>query len=409
MPRLFRFLHLAVLVAAGAGPQASQAAPRIPASDDLVVEHLPYRNDPAQQALRRLRSALAAQPSNLAIAATLSKHYITLSREEGDPRFLGYAQAALKPWWTLPQPPVEVRVLRATILQSTHQFDAALQDLDAVLKVDPNNGQAWLTRSTVLTVQARYAEARASCAHLYRLAPPLILQACATNVDALNGRAARAYDRLQAALQSDAALSPAPPHSPLSPLSSSSAAVGLWIQTLLAEVAERLGRRDDARRHFALAMAIDPADSYLLGAYSDFLLDQDQPHQVIELLKDKTRNDPLLLRYAIALKAAKSASAAQQIQALADRFAAAKMRGDSVHRREQARFELALANQPGAALKTAQANWQVQKEPADARVFLEAAIAASARAEAAPILQWMKQSRIEDTRLDALAAALERR
>ncbi len=25
---------------------------------------------------------------------------------QGDPRYVGYAQAALKPWWDLPEPPV---------------------------------------------------------------------------------------------------------------------------------------------------------------------------------------------------------------------------------------------------------------------------------------------------------------
>jgi Tfp pilus assembly protein PilF len=394
MPRLSRSLLLAAAIACSANVHAT---PRIPASDNVVVERLPYRNDPVQQELRRLRTGLAAQPRNLAMASDLSRRYIDLSREEGDPRFLGYAQATLTPWWTLPQPPVEVRVLRATILQSTHQFDAALLDLDAVLKADPNNAQAWLTRATVLTVQARYAEARASCAHLYRLAPPLVLQTCAANVEALNGRAARAYQRLQEELQRQAALAPTSP------------AITIWIETLLAEIAERLGRTDEARRHYAQAMAIDRGDSYLLGAYTDFLLDRKEPREVIDLLKDKTRNDPLLLRYAIALKAARSPEAAPQIQALADRFAAARLRGDTVHRREQSRFELALANEPDAALKTAQANWQVQKEPADARVYLEAAVAASARAEAEPVLQWLKQSRIEDTRLAALAAALERK
>jgi hypothetical protein len=43
-------------------------------------------------------------------------------------------------------------------------------------------------------------------------------------------------------------------------------------------------------------------DNYVFGAYADFLLDQNQPREVTALLRDKTRADPLLLRYALALK-----------------------------------------------------------------------------------------------------------
>ena len=71
--------------------------------------------------------------------------YIRASRVEGDPRFLGYAQAALGPWWTQPAAPTTVLVLRATIRQSRHEFDAAVADLDRVLQRDPKHAQALLT------------------------------------------------------------------------------------------------------------------------------------------------------------------------------------------------------------------------------------------------------------------------
>ncbi|MBK6338002.1 MAG: hypothetical protein IPF60_20620 [Betaproteobacteria bacterium] len=59
------------------------------------------------------------------------------------------------------------------------------------------------------------------------------------------------------------------------------------------------------------------------------------------------------------------------MQALADRFAAAKVRGDTTHRAEEARFTLQLAGNPAAAVAIAAANYQVQREPRDARALLE--------------------------------------
>ena len=125
------------------------AAPHIPASGGQVLERLPGGLDPARRELQGLRAALAATPGDLTLASTLAQRYIEQSRRDGDPRYLGYAQAALAPWWNQPQPPSPVLVLRATLRQSTHQFGAALTDLDAVLKRDSGNNQAWLTRATV--------------------------------------------------------------------------------------------------------------------------------------------------------------------------------------------------------------------------------------------------------------------
>jgi hypothetical protein len=57
----------------------------------------------------------------------VAQGYLELGRVSGDPRYAGYAEAALAPWWHLDQPPQEVLVLRATLRQRMHLFDAAWQ------------------------------------------------------------------------------------------------------------------------------------------------------------------------------------------------------------------------------------------------------------------------------------------
>ncbi len=360
------------------------AKPYIPGDMNEVLEQLPINADLSSSNYKNLRTQLLANPNNVNVATKLARLYIERSRDEGDPRYLGYAQAALAPWWHLDKPPIEVIVLRATLFQSTHQFGKSLKDLDAALKLDPNNGQAWVTRATILQVQGEYAQALKSCEHLYALAPPLITLTCVANVRNLSGDARQSYQDLKLGYQQEPDKNPG---------------IQVWVLTLLAEMAVRLGDTVAADSTFVQAIKIEKPDSYLLGTYSDFLLDQNRPQEVINLLKNKTNNDALLLRYAEALKNAHSDQAKFQIQSLQQRFAAAMLRADTVHQREQSRFELRLMNNPAKALEIAKQNWLVQKEPADARVYLEAAVAANNKNAVATMVNWLAVSHLEDAAL----------
>lgn len=382
----------AVLAGLLACSGSANAIPHIPVDGNQVVEHLPARTDPVQRELLRLRSDLSAHPQDLARAALLARRYIEQARIEGDPRYLGYAQAALAPWWSQTAPPDAALVLRATLRQSTHQFPLALADLDTVLKRNSDNVQAWLTRATVLLVTGDYAGAKASCMRLYSRAPRLVVDTCLDNIASVNGDAGGSYSRLKTAL---AAAKDADP------------AIRSWVETLLAEMAERAGFDAEAEAYYKGALAEGQADSYLLGAWSDFLLDHGRAAEVVSLLKDKTRIDALLLRYALALKAVGSPEAAQQTAALKNRFDAAMLRGDTVHQREQARFELALRGDPATAVKLALRNWAVQKEPADLRILVETAAASGDPLAARTAREWIAKSHIEDRAVSALLPKLQ--
>ncbi|HVQ62810.1 MAG TPA: hypothetical protein VMS53_12055, partial [Burkholderiales bacterium] len=75
---------------------AAHAAPYVPKEDSAVLEHLPVRpSDPVARELRQLRAELAADPRKRETAIRLSERYFALANSEGDPRYVGYAQAAL--------------------------------------------------------------------------------------------------------------------------------------------------------------------------------------------------------------------------------------------------------------------------------------------------------------------------
>ncbi|RJG09579.1 hypothetical protein D3872_22055 [Massilia cavernae] len=372
---------------APAAQHGLHAEPYIPSKGSQVVERLPARVDPVQRELAGLRAQLSKNPSSIALAAALARRYIGQARIEGDPRYLGYAEAALAPWWKQPAPPDEILVLRATLRQSTHQFAAALADLDTVVRRDSGNAQAWLTRATVLAITGDFAGAKASCMRLYSRAPELVVQTCLSEVGSVSGQARASYEQLKQALER---------HPP------ADEGVRTWAVTLLAEMAARVGDDTAAERYYRQALAQDSADSYLLAAWADFLLDHGRAPEVVKLLAGKTRADALLLRYALALKATGSPNATQAANTLSDRFEAAMLRGDTVHQREQARFELGLRNDPAAAVRLAKLNWAVQKEPADLRILADAAVASGDREAAALVRDWLKTSGIEDRTITSL-------
>ena len=123
--------------------------------------------------------------------------------------------------------------------------------------------------------------------------------------------------------------------------------------------------------------------------------------------QEATRADVLLLRLAIAAKAARDARADAYAREMAARFDAARARGDTSHQKEESRFALAVLGQPERALQLALDNYRQQKELADARIVLEAALAARQRAAAEPVLRWMAATRVESPALRDLAAKLE--
>ena len=342
--------------------------------------------------VRELRRALAAQPDDADTAVRLARRYYEEVAAEGDPRYVGYAQAALAPWWDLPAPPPQVRLQRAVLLQFSHQFDAALADLEAIIKQDPTQGEAWAWDAAIRMVRADYAGVRNACAQMAALATPLIAIACRAQVDAVTGHAVATAAALQAGLARFPQAAPSE---------------RLWVLTRLAETEERLGRPVQAEAAFRSALALGISDGYLQAAYADFLLDQQRPAEVLVLLKDKSRSDLLLLRLALAAKALNSPGLSAWQDELTARFDAARLRGDSLHQKEEARFALALLGQAARAVQLASQNYQLQREPADARILLESALAAKQPAAAAPVLAWMASSGVESQALQALAAQLK--
>ena len=380
---------LAVLAGTGAGlaSTAVGAAPRLPADPAEVLQRLPMRpGDATARELAGLRAAVArAAPGDPLPAAELAGRYFELAMARGDPRYIGYADAVMAPF--AGSRAAVVRAILGKLRQYRHDFDGALADFAGALEADPQFASAHAWRGAIHLVRADYAAARTECDALQALDRPTLHGGCTGLLLAYGGRMEAGSVTLQRALDG-----------------TRDADNRLWLLTRLGEVAAWRGQPEAAERHFRAALALGIEDGYLLAAWSDFLLDQRRPADVVKALSGREASDGLLLRLALAGTALELPAAKAHVQALADRFAAARARGDTTHRAEEARFQLHLAGNATAALAVAAANYREQREPRDARVLLEAAIAAKDAGAAQPVRDWLKSSGFEDARLRQLGA-----
>src|SRR6185369_1278129 len=90
--------------------------------------------------------------------------------------------------------PDSVLLMRATLQQYLHEFDAAAASLQHLVArtSGPPQPQAWLTLATVRRVQGRYNDSDAACRQVAHAGVTLHAQACLAENAALRGDAARA-------------------------------------------------------------------------------------------------------------------------------------------------------------------------------------------------------------------------
>lgn len=389
MPRKYQsFASVAGLMIAAALSIAlpAFAEPVRPDDDALVLANVPPRtagqDDDAKTPAGQLSLDLAVQVARTAIEQ---------GRANSDPRAYGEAEAALSNWWNETEPPEQVRMLRAVIRQASHEFQLAAADLDVLLQRAPRNTQARLSRAFLRMVTGDIDGAFADCEALPYGARGLVRAICLARAAALSGQAEKGRLVLQQALASDP---------------QSARNMQNFAAAVLADINVGLGHSADAETLYAAAIAGPSPDVSLFAAYADLLLDADRPADVLNILEGKGEQDALLLRRAIAAKRVSDPRLAAWSKILNERFVAAAAAGNRVHLREEAMFRLDVEGDAAAALPLAVQNWLVQKEPADARLLMLAAIAVKDHEAARPAINFIATTKLDDARLRPLLAQL---
>ena len=338
---------------------ATTARPLATLPDDAIIEQLPKTITLVMDKNSQLRQQLQQQPNNLNTAVALAKNYIEIAQSQADPRFLGYAQGALSPWWTLKNPPIEARLLRAILYQNQHQFIEAMKDLNEVIKVAPNNQQAWLLKATLHQSMGEYQEAIGSCYQLAKSASAVISSTCMAGSLFAANLPTHAMKSLQA-LSTEA-------------IHQETAMTRQWLYTLQAEISAHL-KQPEAHSLFIKSLNINKRNPYLLLVYTDYLLQQNQGDKVIKLLgKDKSLDETLLVQLARAYRMIGNTKETEKYQQrLNRRFKLLALQNKPLHKAAAARYALEFESNPRKALRLAEDNWQQQKTYRDKQLLEDA-------------------------------------
>ena len=368
----------------------AEAAPYRPSDPAEVLEKVPegLRGEEGK-AFSQLRSKMEASPADQAIAGEFVRMSIERGRRLSDPRFFGYAEAEVNRILSSHPDVSEFLIYRGILKQRKHDFSAALTDLTRATKALPQNPQGWATLSAVQIVTGDYDGARKSCARLIPLSSALAASGCLALVGSLTGSAEKSYQSLDSLLQNAETQGEV------------NKAERLWAISILGEIAERLGRREQAEGWYKKALEIDPDDSFLLSAYADFLILGGRDAEVIPLLRGRENIDPLLLRLVVAEKHAKDPSFEKDRAQLAARFESEEARGESIHLRERAIYVSRIEEKAPEALAFAKRNWEVQKEPIDTLLLAELASRVSDSEALQKVEAWRKERGQEDVRVSA--------
>jgi hypothetical protein len=350
--------------------------PRQPTLDEVVeTQLLPKTVKRSVQRLSRAKTApVGVSHGTAAQRVEAARGFIQAGRAAGDPRTLGYAEAELAGLPETGALGVETLVLRATIEQSRHRFDAARDLLDSALHESPAHLQARLTRATIEYVRGNLASARTDCAAL-RESAPAVSAICSAIGDSLSGNNTNALRTLE---------------------SVSDPALRGWALSIAGEVHEQQGSLASAVRSYIASLALGH-DLHTAVALAGALIAQQQWRQAEAVLQPLPSTDAVLLaRWIIARRLQRDSTGLKN--QLVDRFAAAQARNELLHAREAALFTLEQG-ESSRALMLARQNWKDQREPADLRILALAAKASGDAAAAATVQDWLSHTGLRDVRV----------
>lgn len=355
-------------------------------SDAQVLQRLDGgARNPAQRAWRQ---ALARDPLDAPSALALGQSLLEQARRQGDARLAGRALAVLEPFGA--QPPAAIAVLRATLLQHLHQFDAAAALLERSLAQAqaPGLPQAWLLLASVRRTQGQLKASDSACEGLSRTGATLHAQAC----------------RLENAGLRDPAATPA--WQALLARPGLDAATQAWLRVSWAEQLWRAGDAAAAEHQLRLALAIDD-QAYTRCLLADLLDDANRADAALALLQALPASDAVLVRLAALGRKTGHPKSALWRAEMQTRIAQVRERQraapqeEPAHLREQALFALEVQQRPREALQLARANLRQQREAADLWLAWRAAQAAQDPAALRDLRQLADRLEIRDARRPA--------
>ena len=310
-------------------------------------------------------------------------------RKRADIRAFAYADTVLAPFAARAAVDSPLALLLADIHQYRHDFNGAALLLDQVLARDPRDSNARLMRAQIRIAQGDGHEALRDCLHLVGREAAWVWSACSAQAYAISGRLSDAQRLLEANLRGQELLGTR----------------GAWVAGIMAQLAAQVGDHAAEESWLRRALAADADDHVAALALMDLLNAGGRQTEALQLLTGRPASDAYLIRKAQALKSTDAVQARAVMNEMQRRFAESDALGDRSHLRERADFELRFGD-ARAALAHAQENFVTQRELTDVRLLLQAAAAAHDPAGGSAAVQWLRETRAQDSQAARIARVL---
>ncbi len=349
-----------------------------------------------QSGLRALDKAWRAQPQDLIAALPYARAVLTLDLNEGDLRWFGSAKAAMAPWWKKPDLPAEGYFLRGLVKQGFHDFNAGLQDINRAIELEPGRAEFWSWRFALHLLLADMVAVQQDVDQIDRLVGKAEADIYRGIIWYRTGQSAKAVQILRRAIQS-------PNYQDATSQDwlafhlgeayrvdgQSSQAIAVWGQRLKSSSQSHLLRLSLADLH---------------NQQADFL----QAKKVaMNQIDTQSMTDALLMQALIASRGLKDADETLLANQMEARVKVQAMRQESLIERPKLIYQISYGVDVAAGLALSIENWKLQKEPPDAILFVQAALALGQAQSALPVVTWADQTGYTEPQLKLLLKQLK--
>ncbi|PUE43877.1 hypothetical protein B9Z34_03430 [Limnohabitans sp. Hippo3] len=373
-----------------------------PAASAVVLSASVHAAKGRPDSLRALDQAWRAQPQNLPTALAYARAVFTLGLTEGDLRWYGSAKAALKPWWTVADLPAEAYFLRGLVKQGFHDFQDGLQDINRAIALEPARAEFWSWRFALHLLLADMSAAQKDIEEMSRLLGAEEAQVYRAVLLYRTGQPLPAVDMLSRALRS---------------ASYQDAASQDWLGFHLGEAQRVAGQPAKALAVWGQRLKASPQSHLIRLSLADLLNQQGQYREAKTIAMAATSSnapnspatltDALLMQAVLASRGLKDPDEGRLASQLEARLQSQALRQEALIERPKLIYQIAYGRDLKAGLALSIDNWQLQKEPPDALLFVQAALALGQARAAEPVVKWAEKTGYTDPQLTPMLAQLQ--
>jgi tetratricopeptide (TPR) repeat protein len=237
------------------------------------------------QKISSLLIKLEKDKNNVELLDELVTLYTKLAKEKSDGSYMGYAKAILLPYLDRYPDSYILRMHYIDILQYTHHFDEALEELSKVQKTDLKNPQPFVIEASIYQAKGDFSQALQVCKQLLFRGSSLLSATCITTMQSNLGKVEQNYKVLKETYEKS---------------DNAEKSERSWALISLADMAYRLNRKEEAMAYLDDALGLNKNDYYARKKLAEIYIEDKKYEEAEALLEPYTFVDALLIRLSVA-------------------------------------------------------------------------------------------------------------